>query len=145
MRRSGGKGLARLAVSIEGREDFKGKIGVLSSLRIQRTKGYVAYLTESEVRERASQVMRRAQKSVGRLLTEDRASDHDAFDIFLSHSPVAAGRLSRWSAFNSAFSVWQSNSAERSILSIQLKTLIIKCAHCRLPLQKNAIQSIPRR
>lgn len=46
----------------------------------------MAYLTESEVRERASRVTQRVQKTAGRVLTEDRASDRDTFDIFLSHS-----------------------------------------------------------
>lgn len=46
----------------------------------------MAYLTEFEVRERASRVMQRVQKTAGQALTEDRASDRDTFDIFLSHS-----------------------------------------------------------
>jgi hypothetical protein len=46
----------------------------------------MAYLTESEVRTRASRVTQRLQKSAGRVLTEDRASAYDAFDVSLSHS-----------------------------------------------------------
>ena len=46
----------------------------------------MAYLTESEVRDRASRVTQRMQKTAGRVLTEDRASNQDVFDIFLSHS-----------------------------------------------------------
>jgi hypothetical protein len=46
----------------------------------------MAFLTESEVRERAAHVTQRMQKAAGRVPTEDRASVHDAFDIFLSHS-----------------------------------------------------------
>ncbi len=46
----------------------------------------MAYLTESEVRSRASRVTQRLQKSASRVLTEDRAGDYDTFDVFLSHS-----------------------------------------------------------
>src|SRR5208337_1355102 len=46
----------------------------------------MAYLTESEVRERASRITQRVQKTAGRVLTEDHASDYATFDIFLSHS-----------------------------------------------------------
>ena len=46
----------------------------------------MAYLTESEVRDRASRVTQRVQKTAGRVLTEDRASDYDVYDVFLSHS-----------------------------------------------------------
>ena len=46
----------------------------------------MAYLIESEVRARASRVTQRVQKTAGRVLTEDRASASDTFDVFLSHS-----------------------------------------------------------
>lgn len=46
----------------------------------------MAFLTESEVRARASRVTQRLQKSAGRVLAEDSAAVEDAFDIFLSHS-----------------------------------------------------------
>jgi hypothetical protein len=46
----------------------------------------MAYLTESEVLARASRVTQRVQKTASRVLTEDRASASDTFDVFLSHS-----------------------------------------------------------
>lgn len=46
----------------------------------------MAYLTETEVRARASRVTQRMQKSAHRVLTEDRAPASQTFDVFLSHS-----------------------------------------------------------
>ncbi len=46
----------------------------------------MAFLTETEVRRRAAQVMQRRQKSAGSILFEDTASTHQRFDVFLSHS-----------------------------------------------------------
>jgi hypothetical protein len=46
----------------------------------------MAYLTESAVLARASQVPRRMYKSAREVLSEARADAEDRFDIFLSHS-----------------------------------------------------------
>lgn len=46
----------------------------------------MAYLTESEVLARAGRVTRSTRKNAGRVLTEDRASAAETFDVFLSHS-----------------------------------------------------------
>lgn len=44
------------------------------------------YLTETEVRERAARVTQPLRKTAASVLTEDRASASDTFDVFLSHS-----------------------------------------------------------
>lgn len=46
----------------------------------------MAYLTETEVRGRASRITQLIQKSAHRVLTEDRAPAAETFDVFLSHS-----------------------------------------------------------
>lgn len=46
----------------------------------------MAYLTESEVRQRASSVTQRLLKSATRVLSEARATPDAHFDVFLSHS-----------------------------------------------------------
>jgi len=46
----------------------------------------MAYLTETEVRGRASRITQRMQKSAHRALTEDQAPASETFDVFLSHS-----------------------------------------------------------
>lgn len=46
----------------------------------------MSFLTETEVRGRAAQVMQRRQKSAGSILAEDTASAYQRFDVFLSHS-----------------------------------------------------------
>jgi len=53
----------------------------------------MAYLTESEVRARASRITQRIQKSASRVLTEDRASSSDTFEVFLSHSSAEPEEL----------------------------------------------------
>lgn len=46
----------------------------------------MTYLTESEVRARATRVTQIVRKSAGQVLNEALASTHQVFDVFLSHS-----------------------------------------------------------
>ncbi len=46
----------------------------------------MAYLTEAEVRQRATQTTRSAKKSLPQLLAETAPTDRSSFDVFLSHS-----------------------------------------------------------
>lgn len=46
----------------------------------------MAYLTETEVRNRAANITQKVQKSAGRILDEAYAPDNQIFDVFLSYS-----------------------------------------------------------
>lgn len=46
----------------------------------------MAYLTEAEVRERATRITQRVQKSANQVLCEATAATDETFDVFLSHS-----------------------------------------------------------